>query len=289
MNHVRLEAVVGEKTTATTVLPAEGFATPWQAFTQVCILPQGQYDAAAADDSETGYVVLEGTVRHEPSVSSAEAVTPVEVQAPGVLVTGVGGAHRLTNVGGGIARILALSVGQRPTDPTTSPTLPAAAADGPRGSDSRSPDDGAGTPAPTPRAQAVDATRLTWRDAIHGGSGRMATRHLWRPEDFSSSWTFIDHAVLGEGGSVGYHYHDALEESFVVLSGRGWMTVGDETFEVEPGSVTFQGIGEGHGIYNPLAGDLAFLRLAVGVPGEEFTTIDLHDDLRTRRPREARP
>ena len=287
MNHIRLEAVAGEKATETTVLPAEGFVTPWRSFTQVCVPLQGQYDAGAADDSEAGYVVLEGAVRHEAS-ASAEAVTPLEVEAPGVVVTGVGGTHRLTNVGGGIARILALSVGLPPTDRATEPETVTSAAPGPPVSDSRSPVDGAGTPAPTPRAQAVDATRLTWRDAIHGGSGRMATLHLWRPEDFSSSWTFIDHAVLGEGGSVGYHYHDALEESFVVLSGCGWMTVGDETFEVGPGSVTFQGIGEGHGILNPLAEDLAFLRIAVGVPGEDFTTIDLCDDLRTRRPGEVR-
>ena len=56
-----------------------------------------------------------------------------------------------------------------------------------------------------------------------------------------------------------------------------------ETFEVEPGSVTFQGIEQAHGIYNPGDESLAFLRIAIGVPGEEFTTIDLDDDLASRR------
>ena len=103
------------------------------------------------------------------------------------------------------------------------------------------------------RAEAVDADALNWRPAIHGGCGRIATRHIWVPGDFASSWTFLDHAVLEPGASVGYHYHDALEESFVVLGGRGRMTVADESFAVEPGSVTWQGLGQGHGSYHAAA------------------------------------
>ena len=125
---------------------------------------------------------------------------------------------------------------------------------------------------------------LKWRDAIHGGCGRIATRHVLKPEDFRSSWTFLDHAILSAGGSVGYHYHDAMEESFVVLAGEGLMTIGDETFAVGQGSVTWQGIGQGHGIYNPGPDELEFVRIAVAQKDEEYTTIDLHDDLSSRGP-----
>ena len=62
------------------------------------------------------------------------------------------------------------------------------------------------------------------------------------------------------------------------------MTMGDSTFEVGPGSVTFQPVGVGHGLYNPFEEELDFVRLAVGIPGETFTTIDLDSDLRDRRP-----
>jgi len=309
MHHVRLNtiaAAAATKTVEATVLPGEGFATPWRSFTHVGIPPRGQYDALIEGECEVGYVVLEGVVRYEATAAAAAAgaagavdtaaMGPVEIGAPGVLVAGVAAAHRLTNAGAGRARVLALSVDLSPEDAArntaarnTAPTQTDTAGNPPGISVSGLSANGvrAGAASPTPRVQAVDAARLTWREAIHGGSGRIATRHLWRPEDFASSWTFIDHAILGEGGSVGYHYHDALEESFVVLSGAGRMTVQDETFEVGPGSVTFQGIGEGHGIYNPGAEDLAFLRLAVGVPGEAFTTIDLGDDLRGRRPGKA--
>ncbi len=140
------------------------------------------------------------------------------------------------------------------------------------------------TPDVVPKAGTFDAHKLTWRDAIHGGCGQIATRHVLSPDDFYSDWTFLDHAILGAGGSVGYHYHDFLEESFVVLRGRGLMTIADETFAVRPGSVTWQGVRQGHGMYNPGPENLEFVRIAVKQADKEYTTIDLHDDLSARRP-----
>ena len=130
--------------------------------------------------------------------------------------------------------------------------------------------------------ETVDAKKLGWRPALHGGAGRIATRHIWGPEDFSSTFTFLDHAILESGASVGYHYHQALEESFFVLRGRGLMTIDDNTFEVGPDSVTRQGIGQGHGIFNPHGEHLEFLRIAVARAEEAYSTVDLHDDLTGR-------
>ena len=137
---------------------------------------------------------------------------------------------------------------------------------------------------PTVASDELNRQALNWRDAIHGGGGRIATRHVWRGEDFAgAAWVYVDHAILGRDSSLGHHYHEAGEEAFVVLEGRGQMTIGDSTFEVGPGSVTYQAIGVGHGLYNPHDEDLAFVRLAVGIPGQVFRTIDLDDDLRARR------
>lgn len=139
----------------------------------------------------------------------------------------------------------------------------------------------------TSKHDTFDAKKLTWRPSIHGGSGQIATRHLWRPEDFhGDSWVFVDHAILGSDSSLGHHYHGALEEVFIILAGTGWMTIGERTFDVGPGSVTFHPIGVGHGLYNSTHEGLDFVRLAVGIPGEIFTTIDLDSDLKSRRPQD---
>ncbi|MYF92070.1 MAG: hypothetical protein F4184_08185, partial [Gemmatimonadetes bacterium] len=83
-----------------------------------------------------------------------------------------------------------------------------------------------------PKTGTFDEQALKWRAAIHGGCGQIATRHVLSPDDFNSDWTFLDHAILDAEGSVGYHYHDFLEESFVVLRGQGLMTIDAEPFAV---------------------------------------------------------
>ncbi|MFP6643461.1 MAG: cupin domain-containing protein [Candidatus Latescibacterota bacterium] len=226
---------------------APGFATSWRRFELLDLPPAGVF-TAESQGQELGYLVLSGCLLVEQSANRVEA------QAPGAIRCAVGVTHRAV-AGAEGARLLCIAV------------------------------DAAG--ASGGGELAVDGfarDRLPWRDAVHGGGGRIGTRHLWRPEDFVSSWTFVDHAMLSEGSSLGCHYHDHLEEAFVVLSGRGWMTIGDATVEIGAGAVTLQRANIGHGLYNPFAEELDFIRVAVSTPDGTFTTIDLDDDLRERRP-----
>ncbi len=249
MNHVKLEDItpVG---LGVGVLPDVAFCTPWQRFDYAVINPgQVRTIPTGRDSVEWGCIVLEGQVEIEAGAAMGSGV------GPGFVIGPVSASCQVRNTGDRTANVLYVEV---ETD--------------------------AGDDAKRMREGAFNERLLTWRDAIHGGCGRIATRHVLRPEDFHSTWTFLDHAILGAGGSVGYHYHDALEECFVVLRGRGLMTIDDETFEVSPGSVTWQGIGQAHGIFNPGPDTLDFLRVAVAQRDEPYTTIDLHDDLSRREP-----
>jgi mannose-6-phosphate isomerase-like protein (cupin superfamily) len=242
------------------LFPGMEWVTSWRGFDVLDLPAQGTYESPSLDTGaftmEAGYLVVGGAcaVLQDPEGSPQQ----IAIQAPGAIRCMAGASH-LVHAGPGGARLLAISV----------------ATEGAEG----------GQLSAEPFAQ----DRLPWRDAIHGGGGRIGTRHLWRPEDFASSWTFVDHAVLSEGSSLGCHYHDFLEEAFIVLSGRGWMTIADQTTEIGAGNVTLQLANVGHGLYNPFAEDLDFIRIAVATPGEAFTTIDLDDDLRSRRPTEETP
>lgn len=232
------------------LFPAGAFTTPWRALALLELEAGQRCSRRPGADQEVGYLVLRGEVSH---VSGAAAGTQV---APAVLLCGVGCAHELA-AGPRGTRLLQIEVACHQDR------------------------------APGRVAVAVlSAGSLRWREAIHGGGGRIATRHVWRPEDFASSWAFVDHAILSPGSSVGRHYHQHLDEAFVVLAGRGWMTIGDDTEQIGPGAVTLQAAGVGHGLFNPFPEDLGFARLAVAVPGQTFATVDLDDDLSTRRPRE---
>ena len=232
------------------IFPGRRFQTSWRLFNCLDLAPGKEARIAADELCEHGYIVVEGVVELVCGGMGRE------VQGPAVLLAKIGGEHAINNRGGESARLVHMSVATGESVDAHRPF----------------------------RVEPVDLESLRWSDAIHRGAGRIATRHLWGPEDFHSSWAFVDHAVLESRSSVGYHYHDALEECFLVLKGRGFMTIDDETFAVGPNSVTWQGIGTGHGIYNPAAENLEFLRLAVAQEDREFTTIDLHDDLSGRSP-----
>jgi mannose-6-phosphate isomerase-like protein (cupin superfamily) len=227
------------------LFPELASTTWWRRFELLDLSPASAHAVPSAGE-EVGYLVLSGRIAVEQSPSRVEAQAPAAVRCAAMV------PHTVIAAPEG-ARLLCIAA-------------EASAAGGRLATD------------------VFVLTRLPWRDAIHGGGGRIGTRHLWRPEDFVSSWTFVDHAVLSQGSSLGCHYHDHLEEAFIVLSGRGWMTIGADTVEINPGTVTLQRANIGHGLYNPFAEDLNFIRVAIATPGEIFTTIDLDDDLRARRP-----
>jgi mannose-6-phosphate isomerase-like protein (cupin superfamily) len=226
------------------------FQTPWDTLNYLELPPGASFSPPPDAPFEQGYIVLDGPVKY-----AGDGPTQ-QLRGPAVLLCQANTHHTLTNSGGQPARLLHMRVALDPPPDKKRALL----------------------------REDVDVDQLKWRDAIHGGAGRIATRHIWGPDDFSSTWTFLDHAVLGSQSSVGYHYHDALEECFLILRGRGYMTIADETFEVGPGSATWQGIRAGHGIYNPHDDELDFLRLAVAQKDETYTTVDLHDSLAARRP-----
>jgi len=256
MRHVNLDDLKS-RGGGTPVFADLEFATPWSCFALVELAANGTFTAPGEDIAcEQGYVVLDGSVELRAGSSAAPpAFTARHDGERGVLLGPAGREHLLTNLEEREAHLLHVGVDME--------KVPADA---------------------FIMAGEIDVNFLQWRDGIHGGAGRIATRHIWGPDQFASSWTFMDHAVLGPESSVGYHYHDALEECFLILAGEGYMTIADRTFTIGPGAVTFQGIQEGHGIYNPGPESLEFLRIAVAQPEEEYTTIDLHDDLSGRQP-----
>jgi mannose-6-phosphate isomerase-like protein (cupin superfamily) len=67
----------------------------------------------------------------------------------------------------------------------------------------------------------------------------------------TSACNFIDLCIVPAGSSIGVHVHGAGdEEIYVVVDGRGRMSVEGETFEVGPGDVIVNPPGGTHGLAN---------------------------------------
>ncbi|MGD9723372.1 MAG: cupin domain-containing protein [Pirellulales bacterium] len=76
---------------------------------------------------------------------------------------------------------------------------------------------------------------------------------------------FIDASIVPVGADIGIHTH-ALdnEEIYIVLSGRGWMHVDGQEFEVNPGDVIVNRPGGTHGLKN--TGDVELRLIVIEVP-----------------------
>ena len=238
--------------------------TPWSAFDHWVLAPEESFPVPAATGiaCEQGYVFMDGPVA---LIVGQEQIESGE--GPGFIVEPTGGAHELKNLTKRSIQVLCVRVAMD-VDAETQQRLVNRFWEGL----GVKPNAAQGVPL---LKGTFDEQALKWRDAIHGGCGKIATRHVIPPRNFYSDWTFLDHAILDEKGSLGYHHHDALEESFVVLKGQGSMKIDGETFKVGPGSVTWQGIGQKHRLCNLGPGKLEFVRIAVR---QAYTTIDVHDN-----------
>ncbi len=93
----------------------------------------------------------------------------------------------------------------------------------------------------------------------HDGVGDVRNVYVYNAGDFDTPLRFVIYCELEPGRSIGVHRHGANEEVYVILEGRGWMTVNGEEREVVPGDVLLNKPNWEHGLENRSEGLLKIL------------------------------
>ena len=134
----------------------------------------------------------------------------------------------------------------------------------------------------------------------HLGAGNILNNKPWLDYNFSTNWFRIGHCIMEPGTSIGYHQHNATEEVYYVMSGKGLMTVNDHTFEVKKGDAIPCTLHDSHGIYSHTGEDLEIFVLIVRMDKEKLEgkynkllkdeyraleVVNWGDDLSERRPK----
>lgn len=84
----------------------------------------------------------------------------------------------------------------------------------------------------------------------HGGRGAIRTARVEQVAEQGAA-NFIDLTVVPPGTSIGVHTHGPTdEEIYIVISGRGRMSLEDEEFDVGPGDVIVNNRCGTHGLEN---------------------------------------
>ena len=127
-----------------------------------------------------------------------------------------------------------------------------------------------------------DQSQLIDHSEVHQGRGNIGVRTIWTHSDFRTNWHFVSHVLMPPGTSIGYHRHETVEETYVVMKGSGRMTVDDETEEVFAGDSIPNRLGGSHGLYNHTQSEIELFVMAVSMEKGKSERQDHGDDLVSR-------
>jgi mannose-6-phosphate isomerase-like protein (cupin superfamily) len=96
----------------------------------------------------------------------------------------------------------------------------------------------------------------------HGGEREISFARVL--ERVRGPLRFIDLSVLAPGSDIGVHTHsDDNEELYVIVAGRGRMSLDGEQFDVQPGDVVLNRPGGSHALRNTGAEELRIVVIEV--------------------------
>jgi mannose-6-phosphate isomerase-like protein (cupin superfamily) len=99
----------------------------------------------------------------------------------------------------------------------------------------------------------------------HDGTGTMQVERLLGNQALSTSFQFLDEAIIDPRGGLGEHFHDNCEEMFVALEGpNAQFTINGHTSELQTPAGAPDRMGSAHAFYNPTNQPILWLDFGVG-------------------------
>ena len=62
--------------------------------------------------------------------------------------------------------------------------------------------------------------------SVHAGAGELHFAGMFDAQTFNTNFIFLHRGVIPPGGGIGHHYHNHMEEMFVILDGEAAPTGG---------------------------------------------------------------
>jgi mannose-6-phosphate isomerase-like protein (cupin superfamily) len=135
------------------------------------------------------------------------------------------------------------------------------------------------------QAQADLARRIVHTDpaafrmspAVHGGAGSMGFTALLNRGAVTPEFNFLHRGVIPPGAGIGHHFHNTVEEMFVILDGEAQFTIDGRTATVKGPAGVICRAGHAHAIYNASATPVQWMNLNVSLNAGVYDNFDLGD------------
>jgi mannose-6-phosphate isomerase-like protein (cupin superfamily) len=126
----------------------------------------------------------------------------------------------------------------------------------------------------------VHADESKYKEApkVLGGAGTLRYVGLLGPQEFNTNLIFLHRGVLQPKSGIGHHFHNQMEEMFVIFDNRAEFTIDGRTSELSGPAAAPCRMGSSHGIYNPTNSPTQWMNIAVGSVRGRYDAFDLGDD-----------
>ena len=128
-----------------------------------------------------------------------------------------------------------------------------------------------------PRIVHTDPAAFRQLSAVHAGAGSMAFAALLDRGAVTPEFNFLHRGVIPAGAGIGHHFHNVVEEMFVILDGEAQFTVDGRTASVKGPAGVICRTGHSHAIYNAGSTPVQWMNLNVSLVAGVYDAFDLGD------------
>lgn len=113
--------------------------------------------------------------------------------------------------------------------------------------------------------------------AVHGGAGSMSFTALLNRGAVTPEFNFLHRGEIPPGAGIGHHFHNTVEEMFVILDGEAQFTIDGRTALVKGPAGVICRAGHSHAIYNSGTKPVQWVNLNVSLNAGVYDNFDLGD------------
>lgn len=123
----------------------------------------------------------------------------------------------------------------------------------------------------------TDPAAFRMSPAVHGGANSMGFTALLNRGAVTPEFNFLHRGVIPPGAGIGHHFHNMVEEMFVILDGEAQFTIDGRTSTVKGPAGVICRAGHAHAIYNASSTPVQWMNLNVSMIAGVYDAFDLGD------------